>query len=196
MERLELEQPEVQGEVRGASQGNPTGFPQQIDDRGDHMAARQTGLAIAMGGMFVLALASGGCAMLRAGAAQQKYINEQTTQHVYQMPITQVWPNVRTMLFAEGYKTKSSDTGGSYSLETEPKMDGDKTVTYLVQGTKVDDNSCKVEFTKNVQGSIGTTSNRDPQMEWHLLQKVDPPAAQKIKADADAEGEKAKKAQS
>jgi hypothetical protein len=160
------------------------------------MTARGHRFGIAIAGLFALASASVGCDALRAGAARQKYINEQTAQYVYQKPINTVWPNVRTMLFGEGYKTKSSDTGGSYSLETEPKADGDKSITYLVQGTKVDDNTCKVEFTKNVQSSMGTTSNRDPEMEWHLLQKVDPPAAAKIKADAEAEGEKARKSPS
>jgi hypothetical protein len=146
--------------------------------------------------VLALAVASAGCAAMRAGAARQKYINDQTEQHVYKMPITQVWPNVRTMLFGEGYQTKSSDTGGSYSLETEPKKDGDKTITYLVQGTKLDDGSCKVEFTKNIASPTGNSSTRDPGMEWLLLQKVDAASATEIKAEADKKGEAAKAAPS
>jgi hypothetical protein len=38
----------------------------------------------------------------------------------------------------------------------------------------------------------GTSSKRDLEMEWQLLQRVDGSSAQHIKTAADAEGEKAK----
>jgi hypothetical protein len=145
-------------------------------------------------GLVALIVASSGCAAMRAGAARQKYINDQTQQHVYKMPITQVWPNVRTLLFEQGYQSKTSDTGGSYSLETEPKMDEKVAVRYLVQGVKIDDSSCRIEFMRMSAGEKGTKSDRDLEMEWRLLQKVDTASADQIKKQAEGEADKAKAA--
>ena len=145
-------------------------------------------------GLIAVLTTGSSCAAMRAGAARQKYINGQTQQHVYKMPITQVWPNVRTLLFEQGYQSKTSDTGGSYSLETEPKMDEKVAVRYLVQGVKVDDSTCRVEFMRMSAGEKGTKSDRDLEMEWRLLQKVDAASAEQIKKQAEGEADKAKAA--
>jgi hypothetical protein len=148
--------------------------------------------ALGMLALLVVALTTAGCAALAAGAARHKYVNEQTQAHVYNMPITTVWPNVRTLLFEKGYETKSSDTGGSFSLETEPKLDNGESIRYLAQGVKIDDKSCRIEITKATVSPTRTHSERDLEMEWALLEKIDATSASKISADADAAGEAAK----
>jgi hypothetical protein len=152
---------------------------------------RRVGFAGAM--LVAVVLGGAGCNALRAGGARHKYINDQTQSFVYKMPITQVWPNVRTTLFEAGYETKSSDTGGSYSLETEPKTDSGETTRYLAQGVKIDDNSCTIQITRASFSPTRKHSERDLDMEWTLLQKVDPASASQIKGGADAAGEAAKK---
>jgi hypothetical protein len=99
---------------------------------------------------------------------------------------------VRKILFEKGFQAKDSDTGSSFSLETESQTADGKMVRYLVQGVKVDDSSCRVEFTKMSSGAKGTSSNRDLEMEWQLLERADAASAQQIKTAAEAEGNKAK----
>jgi hypothetical protein len=143
-------------------------------------------LLVAVGGVT-------GCNALRAGGARHKYVNDQTKEYVYKKPITEVWPNVRTLLFDQGFQTKSSDSGGSYSLETEPKTESGETTRILAQGVKIDDGSCRIEIIRNISSSTRKHSERDLEIEWALLQKVDPAGAKDIDTRADAAGEAAKK---
>src|SRR5207249_1902913 len=106
---------------------------------------------VGSGAVLALALGLGlaaGCASLKGYQAKHQYIKDQTRTHVYAKPIAVVWPEVRKLLFEKGWKTKDSDTGNSFALETEEKKDGDEMVRYLVTGTKVDESSCRIEFTR------------------------------------------------
>jgi hypothetical protein len=142
--------------------------------------------------IIALALAAG-CASLRGYQAKQRYIQDQTRAHVYARPIGVVWPEVRKLLFEKGFKTKDSDSGNSFALETEEKKDGDEMVRYLVTATKVDETSCRVEFTRVATGAVGRpASERDLALEWALLKRVEPDAGSKIENEAVAVGEKAK----
>jgi hypothetical protein len=143
-------------------------------------------------GVVLGLVAAPGCASLKAFQARQQYIQDQTRSHAYAKPIAVVWPEVRKLLFEQGFKTKDSDTGNSFSLETEEKKDGDSKVRYLVLGTKIDDGSCKVEFTRMGSGVLGPTSERDLDLEWALLRRVDPEAGTRIEHEATAAGEKTK----
>jgi len=151
---------------------------------GDHRVL--LGLALA------LALAAG-CASLRGYQAKQNYIKDQTRSHVYNHPIATVWPEVRKLLFEKGFKTKDSDSGNSFALETEEKKDGQEMIRYLVTGTKVDEGPCRVEFTRVATGKVGSpASERDLDLEWALLKRVEPDAGQEIESEAVAVGDKAK----
>jgi hypothetical protein len=145
---------------------------------------------------FALALAltlAAGCASLRGYQAKQQYIKDQTRSHVYARPIATVWPEVRKLLFEKGFKTKDSDSGNSFALETEEKKDGEEMIRYLVTGTKVDEGACRVEFTRVATGKVGRpATERDLDMEWTLLRRVEPDSGQKIEGEAVAVGEKAK----
>jgi hypothetical protein len=140
----------------------------------------------------VVLVAGTGCASLKAFQARQAYIQDQTRAHAYAKPIAAVWPEVRKLLFEKGFKTKDSDTGNSFSLETEEKKDGDGKVRYLVLGTKVDEGSCKVEFTRMGAGVLGPTSERDLDLEWVLLRRVEPESGERIEHEASAAGERTK----
>jgi hypothetical protein len=140
-------------------------------------------------GLFLAA----GCASMKAYQARQQYIKDQTSTHVYAKPMAEVWPEVRKLLFEKGWKTKDSDSGSSFALETEEKKDGAEMVRYLVTGTKLNEASCKVEFTRVATGAVGrAASERDLDLEWVLLKRVEPQSGTKIESDAVAVGEKAK----
>jgi hypothetical protein len=56
-----------------------------------------------------------------------------------------------------------------------------------VQGIKVDETSCKVQFTR-LSGPVGentTRTARDLEMEWQLLRRIDPQVAVQIEGEAD-----------
>lgn len=141
------------------------------------------------GGRFLLLTAlvvATGCAALRAGAAKSSYIEDQTRHHVYGQPIAQVWPGVRQLLFERGYEARDNDVAGSFAVETAPSFspDGKTRLDYLVLGTKISEASCRVEFTKREAGPTSTTSHRDLDLEWLLLQRIDPQSAARIESEA------------
>jgi hypothetical protein len=151
----------------------------------------KSGRLMLMGALVGLSLAPG-CASFKAFQAKQQYIQDQTRAHTYARPIAMVWPELRKLLFEKGFKTKDSDTGNSFSLETEEKKDGDSKVRYLALGTKIDESSCKIELTRMGSGVLGPTSERDLDLEWSLLRRVEPEAGERIERESIAVGERTK----
>ena len=150
-----------------------------------HPCSRHATL-LALAALCTLAL---GCAMMRASAARNAFIKEQTEKHVYGRPLEQVWPEARVMLFEAGYQVK--DTGeGATTLETEWKYESGSKYRYLVMGVRQGD-KCQVRFTKAYESGgkhKSTGTSRDWSMEFKLIKKVDPDAAARIETEADARG--------
>ena len=153
---------------------------------------RRRGLAA----LLSLSLFAAGCASLRAASARHEYIESQTKEYVYTQPLTTVWPQARQMLFTEGFEVKDTDASNA---ETEWKESGKERRRYLLSGIAVDDKSCRVQFTRAEEQKTkdgkweSLDTDRDLGMEYKLIQKVDPDRAHGIEAEADAQGEKAKK---
>jgi hypothetical protein len=142
-------------------------------------------------GMF-LACASG-CAAMRAAAARQAYINNQTSGHVYAQPVAAVWPAARQLLFEAGYQVK--DTGeGSMTLETEWLAGQNNQFTrVLAQGIAIDDTHAKVQFTRLTRNAnMNPESSRALDLEWELIQRADPDSASQIQTAANAKGDAAR----
>lgn len=134
---------------------------------------------------------SGSCRDLFAQLGRQErieeYIYDRTREHVYQMPIAQVWPEVRLCLFQQGFQVVDSDVSGSFAVETAPRpVAVDKTERFLILGTKLDEGSCRIECTKMTTDPFSSHSARDVEFEWTLLQRVDPQSAQRIRTEAEA----------
>ncbi len=142
--------------------------------------------------LAALCLLSLGCAMIRAAAARDAYIEARTKKYVYDRPLEQVWPEARTMLFEMGFEVK--DTGeGATTLETEWKQESGSRYRYLVQGIRQGD-KCQVRFTKAFETrgkhqSSGTS--RDWGIEFELINKVEPRRAAEIRVEADRRGKAA-----
>lgn len=155
--------------------------------------------------VFVLALLSllalvfsSGCASMRASSARTAYIHEMTEKHVYESDCERVWPTARNLLFSKGYAVKDTGEGTVMTLETEWRHDGtsdsrDNTIQsapaasrYLVQGMQPDEEQCQVNFSMNHRSSNNSiNSSRDLDLEWQLLQQVDPDAAAQISQEAE-----------
>jgi hypothetical protein len=149
--------------------------------------------------LLALALSSAlastvGCASIRASGARHQYIENKTESHVYDKPLSAVWPEARQLLFAKGYSVKDTD---SSSAETEWKKSSDDFRNrILLTGTPLSDTSCKVQFMKEEQQRMdgewsSSGAERDLGLEWELIRKVTPDVADKIETEADAEGQKA-----
>lgn len=138
-----------------------------------------------------------GCGALRAASARQDYINSRTQDYVYNRSIDQVWSVARQMLFEQGYAVRDTGEGGSFSAETEWKQEGKERSRYLLTGMRVDDGHSRVQFTRAEETQRGGNwendgSNRDFNVEFELIKRVEPDAAQQIESEADVEGEKAR----
>jgi hypothetical protein len=143
-------------------------------------------------GVF-LALATG-CAAMRAAAARQTYINNQTSGHVYNQPVGQVWPAARQLLFEAGYQVKDTGEAGALTLETDWLAgQNDQSSRVLVQGIAVDDTHAKVQFTRLTRRTnMQPESSRALDLEWELIQRADPDSATQIQAQAEQKGQAAR----
>lgn len=144
--------------------------------------------------MLSLALVSllAGCAAIRGATARRRHIEDATRGHVYNRPLDQVWGQARQLLFERGYTVRDSGEGGSHQAETEWKQEGrDRRARYLLSGMPTGDDKAQVQFTRAEEqlekgggwSSLGT--ERDLDMEYELIRRVEPEQASVIEADAD-----------
>ena len=122
---------------------------------------------------------------MNAAAARNAYIQNHTLEFVYESPLETVWPNARTLLFEEGFSV--NDTGeGSTTLETD-WLYTQYEHRFLVQGIAVDESTCQVLFTEQSRNSSGAVSSgRAWDLEWELIQRVEPDRARQIEIGAQA----------
>jgi uncharacterized lipoprotein len=144
-----------------------------------------------------------GCAASR----REAYVQEKASQYVYRKPIAEVWPQVRMLLKERDLPLREAP--GAYEISTDwhmvgaPSTLGTSYVRYLVRGKQPTPSMCSVEiFRQNRveagQGpvdartgqrrAIGTDSTnlqRDMELEWELLQRVDPEGAKALRAEAE-----------
>lgn len=153
--------------------------------------------------LTVTALATG-CASSR----RENYIQDKASSYVYRKPIAEVWPQVRAMLKEKDLPLREAP--GAYEIATDwhmlgaPSSLGTTYVRYLVRGKQPSPAMCAVEILRqnrtqagegamDVQtgqkGDVGTDATsmtRDREMEWELLQRVDPEGAKALIEEAKA----------
>ncbi|RKG61029.1 hypothetical protein D7X30_09035 [Corallococcus sp. AB011P] len=153
-----------------------------------------------------LALAfSSGCAARR----QQSYLEDKAMGHVYRKPIAEVWPAALALVKEKGFSVTNAQTGFETTTEwlmtSAPSSLGTSYARYLVRGFERGPGQCAVEFRRQdrsesraadstdgraneqregVNGAGNSQMRRDSELEWELLQKVDPDAASALKAEA------------
>jgi hypothetical protein len=152
--------------------------------------------------LLVTALAlTAGCAASR----REAYLQEKATGYVYRKPISEVWPQVKELLVEEGYSPMEAKGGyemtTDYMMEGAPSSLGTSYARDLVRGIEKGPGQCTVEFIKqsrveskgahdtntgaDAEAAASNSTNRDPAMEWKLLQKVDPETAKAWASEAE-----------
>ena len=155
--------------------------------------------------LVLLAVASlaAGCTASR----REAYIQEKAGQHVYRKPLAEVWPEVRMLLKAKDLPLRESP--GAYEISTDwhmvgaPSTLGTSYVRYLVRGRERAPAMCSVEILKQNRtesgespvdartgqrqqiGNNATNLVRDHELEWELMQRVEPESAQALRQEAE-----------
>jgi uncharacterized lipoprotein len=142
-----------------------------------------------------------GCASSR----RETYLRDKASTHVYRQPLAEVWPKAQELLTEEGYSLMQTKTGfemtTDFMMQGAPSSLGTSYARYLVRGIEKGPGQCTVEFLKQARlesraapGNPGaatepptsdsTSTARDSEMEWKLIQKADPEAAKALEAEA------------
>lgn len=156
-----------------------------------------------------LALAFTGCAARR----QQAYLEDKAQNHVYRKPIVEVWPEALALLKDKGFSVMKGQEG--FEAQTEwlqtsaASSLGTSFARYLVRGYERGPGQSAVEYRRQERSESRSADNtdgrpreqgesavgagnsqmrRDTELEWELLQKVDPDAATALKAEATKAG--------
>jgi uncharacterized lipoprotein len=151
--------------------------------------------------VFVLAALAAGCASSR----REMYVQDKASDYVYRKPIGELWPQVRTFLTEKDLALRESP--GGYEIATDwqqqgaPSNLGTSYVRYLVRGVQPSPGLTSVQILRqnrveSGQGAMASSNNRtagtdsnnrtrDREMEWELLQRLDPEGAKAITAEAE-----------
>ncbi|MCY0998934.1 hypothetical protein OWM54_17475 [Myxococcus sp. MISCRS1] len=145
-----------------------------------------------------------------AGRRREAFLNDKARAHVYRKPAAEVWPQALALLKEKGYSMRAGKDGFEASTEWlmhgAPSSLGTTQVRYLVKAVERGPGQCAIEYYKQLSTESrgaqsggrqqsefndpapradGTTFNRDPEMEWELLQKVDAESATALRAEAE-----------
>lgn len=145
-----------------------------------------------------------------AGRRKEAFLHDKAREHVYRKPIAEVWPQALALLKEKGYSFRVGKEG--FEASTEFKMEGAPSslgtthVAYLVRGLQKGPGQCSLEYWKRIstesRGADNTTGrpvevtdsgpltdtgnfNRDEELEWELIQRVDAESASALKAQAE-----------
>lgn len=156
--------------------------------------------------LMLLAAMATGCAASR----RESYMQDKAHEHVYRMPLAELWPQARTLVTDKGYSLMENK--GGYELQTEwlqtsaASSLGTTYQRYLLRGHERGPGQSSVEFIKMVRnearGADGVNANGeggggrvaqtqgtnqaqpDLEMEWELLKRVDAESAKKYQDEA------------
>lgn len=151
--------------------------------------------------LLAVATLTTGCAASR----REVFLQDKAAQHVYRKPISEVWPQVQMLLKEKELPVREAP--GGYEISTDwhmvgaPSDLGTNYVRYLVRGKQPTPAMSTVEIFKQNRvesgqgpmnngkrealGTDTTNLSRDMEMEWELLQRVDPEAAKALREEAE-----------
>jgi hypothetical protein len=153
--------------------------------------------------VLAVAVLAAGC----AGSRRQVYLERKAGEHVYRKPLAEVWPAARGLLAEKNLPLREG--AGEYELATdwhpvgESSSPGTSYMRYRVRGRESGPSLSAVEFIRQyrTESEVGAQGGgtpgrrtvthetsrpmRDHALEWELLQRVDPKAAQALKAESE-----------
>lgn len=144
-------------------------------------------ITIALGLLTTLLLGSS-CATFRGMAARSEHMKTATERYVYAKPIKKVWPHVRSNVFTLGLSVKNTGEAAGYIIETEPLYTENSgtgeliSKSYLIQGIEEGPDQCRVTIMSTMSTGY---SVREWNLEWRLLQAIEPQEARRIEMEAD-----------
>jgi hypothetical protein len=153
-----------------------------------------------------LALTTAGC----AGRRREAFLHDKARDHVYRKPVAEVFPQALALVKEKGFSFRAGKEGFEASTEWlmqgAPSSLGTTYARYLVRGVQKGPGQCSVEIWKQLsnesRGADNTTGrpnevteapprpdtgnfNRDMELEWELIQRVDNESASALKAQAE-----------
>ncbi|AGC42014.1 hypothetical protein MYSTI_00664 [Myxococcus stipitatus DSM 14675] len=164
-----------------------------------------------LGALSMLVVAAA-CVVSVAGCAasrKEAFLLEKSRDHVYRKPVAEVWPQALALLTEKGYSVRQGKEGFEATTEWlmhgAPSSLGTTQVRYMVRGIEKGPGQCVIEFHKHMASETrgassqgrppeltdapsrgnATNFNRDPELEWELLQRVDAESATSLRAEAD-----------
>lgn len=97
-----------------------------------------------------------------AGANRETYMREHAGEHVYAMPMPQVWAAAKALLTEEGYSGREVRGGWGYVTEWKESGSGssisDNSSRYLLEGKELSPTRSTVRFTK-ITRSAGASAS-------------------------------------
>jgi hypothetical protein len=138
-----------------------------------------------------LALLLPACGWIVGEFTQQLHRQRALEQHVYKEDVAVVWKQVRDLWTSHGCEAPEQPVIGE-TLACEANVKRWLRVDARSGGHRVE---IEVERTqKDAEGNDKLVRGRDWELEWKLLERVDPDTAGRVESEAKAKGEKAKKA--
>lgn len=163
------------------------------------------------GATALLVLAAVSLTTACAGRRREAFLHDKAREHVYRKPIAEVWPQAVAMLKEKGYSFRAGKEGfeamTEFKMEGAPSSLGTTYVAYLVRGIEKGPGQCSLEYWKRISTeSRGADNNRDrakemgaeadprtdtgnfnrdPELEWELIQRVDTESASALKAESE-----------
>ncbi len=140
-----------------------------------------------VGMLFVIVVHSLGCSYFQAAGEKNRVIRMEMERYVYDEPCERVFPELRQVLFQDGYAVRNTGEGGM-TLETEWTRDrSDNDRRYLAQGIATQSQGCQLRVSfEQISAAGNRQSGRDTDMELRVLQRVDPTDHAEILRKAEA----------
>lgn len=128
---------------------------------------------------------------MRRSALRTQFTREKVESYTYKRDCAEVWPTLRMIMFEEGYSVRDTGEATLMTLESNWKVDStfqDGTQwqsRILAQGGSNGPDSCQVAISQQqMRDSKPRGSSRHWEMEWKLLQRIDPADAENIRDSA------------
>ncbi|NMO16487.1 hypothetical protein HPC49_04190 [Pyxidicoccus fallax] len=156
--------------------------------------------------LAAVSLTTAGC----AGRRKEAFLHDKAREHVYRKPIAEVWPQALALIKEKGFSLRGGKEG--FEVQTEFKMAGAPSSlgttweAYLIRGIQKGPGQCSIEYWKRIStesrpadNTTGRTNevndsgprtdtgnfNREEELEWELIQRIDTDSASALKAQAE-----------
>jgi hypothetical protein len=138
-----------------------------------------------------LALLLPACGWIVGEITQQLHRQRALEQHVYKEDVTVLWKQVRDLWTSHGCEAPEQPViGETLACEANDKR-------WLRVDARSGGHRVEIEverMQKDAEGNDKLVRGRDWELEWKLLERVDPDTANRVESEAKAKGDKAKKA--